>query len=84
MHRTCVPTSAFMFSLMFSVVSDNCHGHRSSPPRYQISERRRKRLHKHQLLRSAMMRCAARHSCPMLPLPVDTIASQNTTVGRAR
>jgi len=34
--QTYVPTSAFMFSLMFSVVSDNCHGHRA------ISERMRK------------------------------------------
>ena len=29
--KTYVPTSAFMFSLMFSVVSDNRHGHGATP-----------------------------------------------------
>ena len=32
--KTYVPTSAFMFSLMFSLVSDNCHGHRGNATRF--------------------------------------------------
>src|SRR5271166_5405444 len=28
--QTCVRTPALMFSLLFSLVSDNCHGHRAT------------------------------------------------------